>query len=86
MPWGGFRLGFGMVYMIVGWFGDGLGVVGGGLGWFGNGLGMVWGWFGGVVRGQWGGEIRVTIRAGLLSHWPDPWGLLKIHGPTPILD
>ena len=41
---------------IVGWFGDGLGVVGGGLG-------LVWG-------SGLDGEIRVTIRAGLLSHWP----------------
>ena len=48
---------------IAGWFGDCLGMVWGGLG-------LVWGWFGGVVRGQWGGEIRVTIPAGLLSHWP----------------
>ena len=59
---------------IVGWFGDGLGVVGGWFwvvwGWFGAGLGLVWGWFGGVVGGQLDGEIRVTIRAGLLSHWP----------------
>ena len=55
---------------IVGWFRDGLGVVGEWLdvvwGWFG----IVWGWFGGVVGGQWDGEIWVTIRAGLLSHWP----------------
>ena len=55
---------------IVGWFGDGLGVVGGWLvmvlGWFGAGLGLVCGSGG----GQWDGEIRVTIRAGVLSHWP----------------
>ena len=58
---------------VMGWFGDGLGVVGGWLGgvwgWFGAGLGLVLGSGG----GQWGGEIRVTIRAGLLSHWPVPW-------------
>jgi hypothetical protein len=56
---------------IVGWFMDGLGMVEGWLGmvcgWFGAGLGLVWGWF----WGQWDGEIRVTIQAGLLSHWPD---------------
>ena len=40
------------------------------LGVVGAGLGLVWGWFGGVVGGQWGGEIQVTIQAGLLSHWP----------------
>ena len=55
---------------IVGWFGDGLGVVAKWLGmvwdWFGAGLGLVWGGGG----GQWYGEIRVTIRAGFLSHWP----------------
>ena len=51
---------------IVGWFGYGLGVVG-------VWLEVVWDWFGaglGVVWGQWDGEIQVTIRAGLLSHWP----------------
>ena len=49
--------------MVWEWFGGGWGVVG-------SGLGLVWGWFGGVVGGQCDGEIRVTIRAGLLSHWP----------------
>ena len=52
--------------MVWGWVGDGLGVV-----W--RGLGLVWGWFGGVLGRQWGGEIWVTIRAGLLSHWPVYW-------------
>ena len=50
-------------FEIVGRFGDGWGVAVGGLG-------LVWGWFWGVVGGQWDGEIRVTIQAGLLSHWP----------------
>ena len=63
---------------IAGWFGDGLGVVAGWLGivrgWFGAGLGEWWG-------GQCGGEIRATIRAGLLSHWPDFWGPLVFGRP-----
>ena len=57
--------------MVWGWFGGGWGMV---CGWLGDGwrwFGLIWGWFGGVVGGQWDGEIRVTIRAGLLSHWPD---------------
>ena len=45
----------------------------GGWGVVGAGLGLVWAWFAGVVGGQWDGEIQVTFRAGLLSHWPAPW-------------
>jgi hypothetical protein len=61
--------------------GDGLGVVGGWLGWFGAGLGLVWGSGG----GQWDGEVRVTIRAGLLSHWPAEWtqDRSRIQGDVP---
>jgi hypothetical protein len=57
--------------MIRRCFGDGLGVVGGCLK-------LVWGWFGGVAGMQWDGEIRVTIRAGLLpgSLLGSPWDLL----------
>ena len=62
---------------------DGLGMV---WDWLGGGwelLGLVWGWFG----GHWDGEIRVTIRAGLLSHWPvqgSPEDQPRIHiGDTP---
>ena len=49
--------------MVWGLFGGGWVVVGGGLG-------LVLGWLWGVVGGQWDGEIRVTVRAGLISHWP----------------
>ena len=58
--------------VVWAWFGCDWDVFGGCWGRFGAGLELVWGWFGGVVGGQWDGEIRVTIRAGLLSHWPDP--------------
>ena len=51
---------------VVGWFRDGLGGGWDAWGWFGADLGLVWGRFGRELDG----ETRVTIRAGLLSHWP----------------
>ena len=78
----------GALGMVSAWFWNGLNDCGMVWEWFGNGWGvvgrslaLVWDWFGaglGNGGGQWDGEIWVTIRAGLLSHWPA--GLLLLPG------